>query len=450
MKKFSFTSSPPLLQRRRMHWIVLYLILFLFFPVLLFSQVQPLTLGEAIQIAVQNNYDVVITKNETEIAAINNNWGTAGALPLVSITANKTLGTNNLQQDLSNNTTIIRNGATVNNLNAGLALSWRFFDGLKMFATKRRLEELEKIGQLNFTKMVNTTTYDVIAAYYNIIRLQQQANAIKEVISLYEERFKIADARFKIGTAAKPDVLQAQVDLNEQQSNLLATENSISIAKTNLNTLLARDPATAFNIADSFTVNTAINFVSLQQKIEQQNPDVLLVQSNLAVLMQTRKEINAQRLPSATLNGNYNFIRNKNSAGFTLLNQTYGPSASLGISIPLFNGGIVKRQLEVVDINIKNQEIAVKQLRNQLQSNLTNAYLNYSNGLKLVELEQKNMELVKENNFINLERFKKLSITSVELRQGQINYTDAQTRLINAQYQSKIAEAEMLLLVGSL
>ena len=65
-------------------------------------------------------------------------------------------------------------------------------------------------------------------------------------------------------------------------------------------------------------------------------------------------------------------------------------------------------------------------------------------------LQQKDMELVKENNFINLERFKKLSITSVELRQGQINYTDAQTRLINAQYQSKIAEAEMLLLVGSL
>ena len=85
-----------------------------------------------------------------------------------------------------------------------------------------------------------------------------------------------------------------------------------------------------------------------------------------------------------------------------------------------------------------------------MQSNLTNAYLNYSNGLKLVELEQKNMELVKENNFINLERFKKLSITSVELRQGQINYTDAQTRLINAQYQAKIAEAEMLLLVGEI
>lgn len=426
------------------------IIIFLIFPPKLFAQSQPLVLKEAVQIALENNYNVVITRNELDIATINNNWGTAGALPVISATANKTLGTNNLQQDLSNGTIIKRNGATVNNLNAGLAVSWRFFDGLRMFATKKRLEELEKIGQLNFTRMVNTTTYDVIAAYYNVIRLQQQANAIKEVISLYEERLKVADARFKIGTAAKTDFLQAQVDLNEQQSNLLSTQNSISIAKTNLNTLLARDPATIINIADSFTLNTSINFSSLQQKIDLQNPDVLLAQSNLIVLMQTKREINADRLPSVTFNGFYNFIRNRNSAGFTLLNQTYGPSASLGIAVPLFNGGIVKRQLEVIDINIQNQQLVTKQLKNQLQSNLTNAYLNYSNGLKLVELEQKNMELVKENNFINLERFKKLSITSVELRQGQINYTDAQTRLINAQYQAKIAEAEMLLLVGEI
>ncbi|MBK7883222.1 MAG: TolC family protein [Chitinophagaceae bacterium] len=426
------------------------LIIGLIFPSLLFAQAQQLSLKDAIQTAVQNNYDVVITKNQAEIAAINNNWGTAGALPVVSATANKILGSNNLQQDLSNGTTIKKNGASVNNLNAGLAASWTFFDGLRMFATKKRLEELEKIGQLNFTKMVNETTYDVIVAYFNIVRLQQQARATKEVIGLYEERFKVADARFRIGTAAKPDMLQAQVDLNEQRSNLLTIENSISIAKTDLNTFLARDPATPFNTTDSFTLTTPVNILSLQQKIDLQNPDVLVAQSNLFVLMQRKREINADRLPTATLNGFYNFVRNRNSAGFTLLNQTSGPSGSIGITVPIFNGGIIKRQLEVINIEIKNQDIITNKLKNQLQSNLAKAYLNYSNGLKLVEFEQKNMELVKENNFINLERFKKLSITSVELRQGQINYTDAQTRLINAQYQAKIAEAEMLLLVGEI
>ena len=166
--------------------------------------------------------------------------------------------------------------------------------------------------------------------------------------------------------------------------------------------------------------------------------------------METKKEINAGRLPSAFLNGNYNFIKNKSGGGFILLNQTYGPSATFGISIPIFRGGVVKQQLKVADINIKNQQIVAAQLRNQLQGTLINSYSNYNYGLKLVTKEQENLVIVKENNFINIERFKKSSITSVELRQGQINYSDAQTRLINAQFVAKIAEAEMLLLSGEI
>jgi outer membrane protein len=415
-----------------------------------FAQPTVLTLKDAVQMALQNNFDVVIAKNESEISAINNNWANAGLMPVVSITANKLLGTNNIQQNLVNGTEIKTSGASVNNLNAGLAASWRFFDGMRMFATKKRLEELEKMGITNFTKITNETIYNVTTAYYNIVRLKQQVKAIKEVITLYEERLKIAEARFNIGSSPKTDMLQAKVDLNEQQTNLTTAENAISLGKVALNNLLARQPATAFETEDSFYLNKQVDYLTLQQKLEQQNPDILLAKSNVAVLVQTKKELNAQRLPTATLNGNYNFVRNRNAAGFTLLNQTYGPSASIGIAIPIIVGGQVKQQLHAADLTIKNQEIATSQVKNQVLSAFTNAYLNYSNGLKLAEMEKNNLELVKENNMINLERFKKLSITSVELRQGQINYTDAQYRLINAQYQSKMAEAEMLLLAGEI
>ena len=426
-------------------WLII-----LFFPSITWAQSSLLTIDDAVKMALQNNYAVQIVSNDTVIGKINNNWANAGAVPVVSATANRTIATNNIEQQLQNGTNIKTNGASVNNFNAGLTISWRFFDGMKMFATKKRLEEIEKLGQYNFRKMANETVYDVMAAYYNIIRLKQQANAIKEVITLFSERLKIAEAKFNIGSSSKTDILQAKVDRNEQQSNLLSIENNISNSKTILNNLLARDPATGFETADSFNIHKTIDFAGIQQKTENQNPEILLAQSNLAVLMHTKKEINSQRLPSATLSGNYNFIHNKNAAGFTLLNQSYGPSTGLGISIPIFNGGIVKRQLEVADINIKNQQLLNQQIKNQLQTALTNSYLNYNNGLKLMAMENENMVIVKENNFINLERFKKLSITSIELRQGQVNYTDAQTRLINAMYQTKMAEAEMLLLAGEI
>jgi outer membrane protein len=417
-------------------------------PLFSMAQTPLLTLQEAIAAAMKNNFEVVIAKNEASISSINNNWG--AALPVVSAGLNKTLASNNIQQELANGTTIKRDGASVNNFNAGLAVSWRIFDGMGMFATKKRLEELEKIGELGFRRMVNQKAYEAIAAYYDIVRLKQQAIATKEVISLYQERLKIAETRFNVGSSAKPDLLQAQVDLNEQKSLLLTIENNIVIGKTLLNNILARNPATEFETADSFSHARPVDIASIQQKVNAQNPDVLLAQGNLAVLMQTKKEINALRLPSATIGGNYNFVRNKSAAGFNLLNQTYGPSGTFGLQVPIFNGGLIKRQVQVAAINIQNQQIALEQLHNQLNSSLTNSYLNYTNGIKLVEMEKQNLVIVKENNYINIERFKKSSITSVELRQGQVNFSNAQTRLIDALYQVKVSEAEMMLLAGEI
>jgi len=81
---------------------------------------------------------------------------------------------------------------------------------------------------------------------------------------------------------------------------------------------------------------------------------------------------------------------------------------------------------------------------------LTNAYINYNNALKAIELEKNNLVLATENIVIATERYKKLNITSVELRQIQISYNDAKNRLYNALYQAKVAEATVALLAGDI
>lgn len=420
----------------------------LLLPLVTAGQTPSLSLNEAVRIAIENNLDVVMAKNETAIANINNSWGNAGALPIVSASANNNLASNNIRQNLANGTEIKRDGAAVNNFNTGLLVSWRAFDGMRMFATKKRLEELEKMGQTAFTRQLNITVYNTRMAYYQLIRLQRQQAAIGEVIAFNTERVKIAETKFRVGTAAKSDLLQAEVDLNEQQILLLNAKNEMRNWKTNLNNLMNRDPETEFEIADTTFTFTPPDLAAMQKNIETGNPDLLLAGSNREVLVQSKKEINAQRLPSVTINGGYNYLRNKSQGGFTLLNQTNGPTAGIGLAIPIFNGGVVKQQLQVADISIRNQDAAIRNLRNQLQASLANAYHNYSNGLEVVKVTEKNLALIRENNQINLERFRKMSITSLELRQGQVSYSEAQNRLITAQFQCKQAEAEMQLLCG--
>jgi len=411
---------------------------------------EKLTLEAAIQMALEKNFDVLIQKNAQQAAVINNNWGYAGALPSLTLSGSEGISSASLDQKLSNGTETSRNGVVQSNSSAGLNVSWKIFDGLKMFATKKRLEELETVGELNFRSQMNMTVYNVIAAYYQMVQLYQEKKALSETIRYFSEREDIAKSRFSIGTAPKTDLLQAQVDLNQQKGNLLTVENNIRVAKSNFNHLLARVPETAFEVQDIIEPDTTVDFSVLQQKAQTDNYDLLLAKSSLSILVQQRKEIRALRLPSVTLNGGLNLSQNMSAAGLTLLNRTVGPGGSVGINIPLFQGNAVRTQQRAAEAGIRGQELSIDRLKNQVQTNLINAYYNFQNALNLVTLEKNTLKLIEENNVIATERFRKLAITSLELRQIQVDYITGQTAYINALYAAKLAEAEMKLLAGVL
>ena len=190
--------------------------------ILAFAQdTSKMSVDDAIRIAVEKNFDVEIVKNEQQIGAINNNWGTAGLWPNISLNSTLSIASNNLEQKFFDGREINRNGAILRNINAGFAVSWRIFDGMRMFASKRRLEELEKMGELSFRSQVNTTVFNVIASYYEIVSLNQQRKALQATIKFFEERKLIAESRFTIGTAPKTDFLQADFVLNQQKGSLL-------------------------------------------------------------------------------------------------------------------------------------------------------------------------------------------------------------------------------------
>lgn len=410
----------------------------------------PLKIDEAIEIAIEKNFQVVIEKNARQSSIINNNWGTAGLWPTISATGVTGIASNSLEQKLANGTVIQRDGALLRNMNGGLAVNWRIFDGMRMFATKKRLEELEQIGELTFRRQVNVTVFEVISSYYQIVQLKQQKAALLETIRFFEERKKIAEDRFRIGTAPKTDYLQAQVDLNLQRANLMTIENNLQVAKSNFNNLLGRTPGIEFDTQDEIQPDATVSLASITEKAATNNYDLLLAQSNLSVLLQQKREILSQRLPTVTLNGNINYSQNKNDAGFTLFSRNSGPNGNITLAIPLFNGGNNIRQLKVADIGIQNQRTSIEQVKNQVQTNILNAFYNFKNALNLAQLEKENLELIRENNLIATERFKKLSITSLELRQVQLDYINSQTRYINALFLAKIAETEMKLLAGDL
>jgi outer membrane protein TolC len=193
-----------------------------------------------------------------------------------------------------------------------------------------------------------------------------------------------------------------------------------------------------------------IDFNNLIQKLESQNNLLQIAAQERINLLNERKIINSQRLPSLTLNTNTVLNRSKSTAGFFLTNQTFGPNIGLSVGVPIFNGNINKTQLKVNEIQVKQQSYQQESLKVNLQRDLLIAYQDYINALENSKIEENNVKLAEENNMISTERFRKLQSNSIELRQAQLSLIEAQDKYIDAQYQAQIAVSTLLFLSGEI
>lgn len=426
------------------------LILLFFVSQYSFSQDSIFTSKDAVNVALQQNLEIQIAQSDLDVAEINNNWGNAGGLPTITSVVNNTEAISNINQKLSNGSTIQRNNVSNNTLVANLAISWRIFNGMRVRATKDRFESIEKMGTLMFQQQIDQVVFEVLNVYNNLIRLNKQIIATRAIIELSKERLKIAETRFNVGNGAKTDMLQARIDLNNQEINLENILKQIQNTKAAMNSLLKRNADAPFVATEEQFQIPSINFDTLQGKIETQNYQLLIAQQEKINLLIDKKIINSQRIPTATFSSVTTLNKSKAGAGFFLTNQTFGPNVGIGIGIPLFNGNINRTQAKVNKVLINQQDLQIDLLRTNLKRDLFIAYQEYQNAITVSKMEEKNVKFAEENNFISTERFKKLQSNAIELRQAQLSLIEAQDRYINAQYRALVAGYTLQFLTGEI
>jgi outer membrane protein TolC len=118
--------------------------------------------------------------------------------------------------------------------------------------------------------------------------------------------------------------------------------------------------------------------------------------------------------------------------------------------INIFDGFDTNRRVQNAQINQKNAALSLESHKLRLESDFLAIYRAYQNSLELVDLEQENLLHAEETLDIALERFRLGTISSLELREAQRTFFAAENRLINAKFDSKVAETELLKLSGEL
>ncbi len=424
----------------------------LFLLLMLYTTIQAqnvLTLDKAVNIALKNNFDILVARNDADIAQLNNTSGNAGMLPTINVNGSGDYAYNNIYQKSSNETNKYPTQSSTY-LTANAELSWTLFDGGKMFVTKNKLSQIQALGELQFQTKVLETMYNVIAAYYDVVRQKQQLNSINEAINYNKERVTIAQTGFNAGSLIKTDLLQAKIDLNVEMENAINQQYTISEAQKILNSILGQDPTITFEVSDSIPLLYSPDRNELLQKLNSSNTSILSFQKQIDIARLALKENQKGYSPILSFKGGYYLSQTVNSEGSTLKNRSYGPQVGATLSIPLYNGGETKRKISVAKKELQSSEYDLENTKLQVNTILQNTLTDFENQQRLLQIEKDNNQLAKENLDICLQRLRLGQTTSLEVHQAQESYVQSSTRLINFEYNLKIAETKLKQLIASL
>ncbi len=417
------------------------------------AEAQTLSLEEAIQIGLQNQYSIKIAKKKEEQAANDNSLGNAGFLPTITGTANKNYTISGIDQSFFGGlrAPLVQSGVESNNGAAGVAMAWTLYDGKGMFVLRNRLKELQKLGSQQTEGTIENLIAQISTGYYEIIRQNLRFNNFKKGLEISEDRLKLSKDRFEVGQGSKVDFYSAQVDYNEDKAALLAQEQALKNTHIGFNNLLVRDLHTSISILPNIDLMPKLQLEELKSQALTQNPQIISSLINKTIAQNDIENLKSQTHPQIDLLAGYNTTRVVNGAGFGVEKGTsnvfnYGIRATINI----FDGYNQKRKIQNAKINSEIAEMQLSDLKNNLVSALERTYFTYENALNLIKLENENYLIAKQNIDIAFDRYKVGFATSYELREVQRNAVAAETRLIEAKYNAKAAEIELIRLSGTL
>jgi outer membrane protein TolC len=414
------------------------------------AQSSKLTADDAVKLSLEANYDIQLSRADAEIARLNNTKGNAGMLPNVNLVANENFTLSAFQQKLANGSEFVAAGAPFNNANAGVQLSWTLFDGRRMIIAKDRLEKTESLGQLNLQNTVQNTVANVLLAYFDIVRSKLQERTLQEVITLNEERLRIAEARLAAGFAAQTDALQARIDLNQRRADLLNQQTTTANLKRLLNRLLVRSTETPFEVVETLEVPTIPERNTLLEKVIAQNPTLISFQKSAeiaALLVDEARSLNKLRITGIS---QLNAVRSDNGAGFTLNNTQAGITVGASLVLPLYTGGNVKRQVATAQVAAEQALLRIENQRTFIETELANQLAAMQVQVQILGIEDGNVKDARENLSVSTERFRVGTTNGLEPQIAQNTLEQALSRRDLVLYNLKIAELRLKLLAGEL
>jgi len=418
---------------------------------------QQLTLQEAFERALQNNHSIEIERIEREQSANNLFRGNAGLLPTLDLVGSAEFSIEDAELEIAdfNETPPRVNRISVDQsesrtYNAAVQLNYTLFDGFRGRYLYRQLQSQDRAARIAEKLAIENTLLDVAGAYLELLRQLESTEILEENLAVSESRLERIREDRRLGTATELELLNAEVNYNADVIELSTANVEREAAVRDLLFLLGSDDMDEeIEPADRIQINENLNPEEILRNALQQNAMIQLAEERSSQAELGRSITTADRYPRITLSSSYGYFRQEQDASNLPLIETRGFTGGVTFRYSIFTGKQRSRAVQNADLDIRASREQKHSVQNEVTKEISNTFSRYTNSLQQLQLSELNVETAERNFENSREAFRLGQISSIELREAQINLLNENLRLNNLRYRAKQNELVLLVLSGS-
>jgi len=418
-----------------------------------------LSLSQAIEVGLQNNFSIQIEKQRQVQSANLNTWGQAGMFPNIALNATQSLN----KLNLDNPAGFLRSGSIKSNsINPSVQANWILFEGMRIRMTKERLALLQGQSDGNAQIIIENTVQAIILAYYTVTLEKNRTTVFQNSLDLSKDRYNYVKLKGDLGSAVTFDILRDKNAYLTDSSIFLTQLLNQKNAVRNLNLLLGRPVDNEYTFADSLAVGLQdFDLDELNAAMTAANSNLKNQFINQEILRRDIRISESAIFPRLNLNltGSNNWqtqdlsqaIFANGASGDSGIKSTTGNlTANLTLSFTLFNGGQIKNQIKNARIQERIGQLQIRDMELTLSNSLISTYDQYNLRKNLLGIAAENLQTSELNLSLGEQRYRNGSINSFNYRDLQITYLQTALSYYQSIYNLIESKTELLRLTGGI
>lgn len=403
-----------------------------------------ISLEQAFRIALENNEQVKISRQELRQAETDVTTATSELYPQISVR-----GAYNWEKERDYGASSSTQGSIFTTPNEygtlSLQLDQHIYQWGKVWSGRKIAQYYREGTRLRHVRQVQEILYQVSTRYYEVLLGREAVEIAETALERAQKQLQQARARFDAGILTRTDVLRAEVQVSRSREELERAKNQHDIAMENLALELGIESTPGSLVEPGEKSFAQAQIVDLYNKALKNRKDFKQAQKELQGRKENVSVEKADFFPRLSFTGQYTRTDEKG-----LYYGEYDDwRAALEVSFPLFTGWKNSADVDRAKAEKNKAEYSLARLRKQIRNEVRSVYLNILTQQKVIDQLGKQVQSAEENYRQVTARFQQGLVTAVDQIDAFTALTESENRLAQAYYTYQLDLIQLKLATGT-